>query len=534
MGDFVDVIATQEIDAIGPYMTATEVVGNVGSYTAPGVDPAYIVVEVTIMGTAGLPDPLFPQEAGVRTRVEGMMTDSSRNIDVSAIDMDCNGSVTFREPAWVANFTVEPGLPGIGKKGRWRVRFPQGGNFEPPTQNIGARVSGGVLGKNKSGLDFNEYQLPTGEFLYPELLVPGNPPPRNNFRDFQYLANGSGPLPLIGSVFESNQLQLGLAASNFYPNQNSIQLSPFPDDTLPPLTCTPGTFASVARPVFTSAPNPPFAGVTVTLDGTASTPPTGPFAWSQIVNPGDPVVTITNANKAKARFIAPVVGGPQTLAFQLIVGGDAFTPASAPATLLVPIVVPPPGTPPTVTASSAPASTVASGAAVTLTASAVDPANGALTFTWAAPAGIILTPAAADGSVQTFTAPIVPQLMAPQSFTFTVTATSAASGLSATTNVTVVVNPQADIVLVTVATYRTKKARLVVTATDFTPGVQITCTLDIINQATGEQYSAIMGPSIPSAPGVFQVFFTNIPPPNVITLTSSGGGSSTTGVTTLR
>ena len=44
------------------------------------------------------------------------------------------------------------------------------------------------------------------------------------------------------------------------------------------------------------------------------------------------------------------------------------------------------------------------------------------------------------------------------------------------------------------ATYRTKKARLVVTATDFTPGVQITCTLDIINQATGEPYSAIMGP----------------------------------------
>ena len=203
------------------------------------------------MGTSGMPDPLFPQEAGVRTRVEGMMTDSTRNIDVSAIDMDCNGNVTFREPAWVSNFTVEPGLPGIGKKGRWRVRFPQGGNFEPPTQNIGARISGGGLGKNKSGLDFNEYQLPTGEFLYPELLVPGNPPPRNNFRDFQYLVNGSGPLPLIGSVFESTQLQLGLAPSNFYPNQNSIQLNPFPDDTLPPLTCTPGTFTSVARPVFT-------------------------------------------------------------------------------------------------------------------------------------------------------------------------------------------------------------------------------------------------------------------------------------------
>ncbi|HEV7673356.1 MAG TPA: hypothetical protein VGQ12_02375, partial [Candidatus Angelobacter sp.] len=266
-----------------------------------------------------------------------------------------------------------------------------------------------------------------------------------------------------------------------------------------------------------------------------STPPTGPFVWSQIINPGDPVVTILNANKAKASFVAPVVAAPQNLAFQLIVGGDGFTPASAPATVLVPIVVPAPNTPPTVTASSAPGSPVASGTAVTLTASAVDPASGALTFSWTAPAGIVLTPASPDGSLQTFTAPIVPQLTAPLSLTFSVTATSAASGLtSAPVTVTVVVNPQVDIITVTVATYRTKKARLVVTATDFTPGVEITCTLDIINQATGQPYSAIMGPSIPSAPGVFQVFFTNIPPPNLITLTSSGGGSSTTGITTLR
>jgi hypothetical protein len=270
------------------------------------------------------------------------------------------------------------------------------------------------------------------------------------------------------------------------------------------------------------------------LDGTASTPPTGPFAWSQIINPGDPVVTILNANKAKASFVAPVVAAPQNLAFQLIVGGDGFTPASAPATVLVPIVVPAPNTPPTVTASAS-GNPVASGAAVTLTASAVDPASGALTFNWTAPAGIVLTPAAPDGSVQTFIAPIVPQLTAPQTLTFSVTATSAASGLtSAPVTVVVVVNPQADIIQVTVATYRTKKARLVVTATDFTPGVEITCTLDIINQATGLPYSAVMGPSIPAAPGVFQVFFTNIPSPNVITLTSSGGGSSTTGVTTLR
>ena len=95
--------------------------------------------------------------------MEGFTTDPTRTVDVSAIDYDCNGNVTFREPSWVANFPIEPGLPGIGKRGRWRMRFPQGGQFMPPTQNIGARVSGAVLGKNKSGSDSGEYQLPTGD-----------------------------------------------------------------------------------------------------------------------------------------------------------------------------------------------------------------------------------------------------------------------------------------------------------------------------------------------------------------------------------
>jgi hypothetical protein len=536
VGDFVDVIATQEVDDQGPYMTATEVVGNIGAFTAPGIDPAYIVVEVTIMGTAAAPDPAFPQEAGVRTRVEGMTTDPFRAVDVSAIDYDCNGSITFREPSWVANFPVEPGPPGIGKRGRWRVRFPQGGNFQPPTQNIGARVSGGVLGKNKSGLDTNEYQLPTGEFIYPELMTPGNPPPPFNFQDFVYLVNGSGPLPLQGSVFDSTQIQLGLAPLPFYPNQNSGQLNPFPNDTVPPLTCIPGTFTSVARPQFASNPNPPFAGVTVTLDGTASTPVAGPFAWSQIINPGDPVVTINNPNSAKATFLAPTVAGSQNLTFQLIVGGDGFVPASAPATVIVPIVVPPANTPPVVTATSSPANPVASGAPVTLTATAVDPAGGALSFTWVQTSGpaVVLTPAAADGSVQTFTAPIIPDLTAPTPLIFQVTATSATSTLAGTTTVTVVVNPQTDIVIIASAAYRTKKARLDVTATDFTPGVTLTVTLDIINQATGQPYTAVMGPAIPGGPGVFDIIIANVPPPNLITITSSGGGVTTSGITVLR
>lgn len=541
VGDWVDVIGTQEVDPLTgqPYMTATEVSGNVGVFTAQGVDPAYIHIEVTLMGTAATPDPNFPQEAGVRTRVEGFTTDWSRPVDVSAVDYDCNGNVTFREPSWVANFPVEPGPPNIGKRGRWRVRFPQGGNFMPPTQNIGARVSGAVLGKNKSGLDTGEYQLPTGEFIYPELLDEGNPPVPFNFNDFQYLTNGSGPLPLLGSVFDSIQVQLGLAGNPFYPNQNTGELSPFPYDTTPAVTCFAGTSTSVARATFSSNPNPPFAGVAVTLDGTLSTPPSGPFQWSQVLNPGDPVVNIQNATAAKATFIAPTVASSQNLTFQLVVGGNGTIPASAPATVIVPIVVPPAGTAPVVTLTSSPANPVVGGTVVTLTATAVDPASGALTFNFTAPAGVALSAQTVNpnGSVSvTFTAPPVPALTAPLQLVFGVTATSAASGLtSAVANATVTVtNPGADIVTIVNATYRTKKARLDVTATDFTPGVQLTATLDIINQATGQPISAVMGPVIPASQGFYNVIFANIPSPNVIFITSSGGGSTQTGVTVLR
>src|ERR1041385_1994303 len=47
------------------------------------------------------------------------------------------------------------------------------------------------------------------------------------------------------------------------------------------------------------------------------------------------------------------------------------------------------------------------------------------------------------------------------------TATSATSALSGTTTVTVVVNPQTDTVLITVADYRPKQSRLDINATDF-------------------------------------------------------------------
>jgi hypothetical protein len=118
---------------------------------------------------------------------------------------------------------------------------------------------------------------------------------------------------------------------------------------------------------------------------------------------------------------------------------------------------------------------------------------------------------------------------------FAVTATSSISGLSsAPASVTVVVNPAVDTVGITNVVYRQSKARLDVTATDFTPGVTLTCTLDIINKATGKPWTGVMGPAVPAAAGTFSITFSNIPAPNLVTVTSSGGGKATSGVTRVR
>ena len=120
--------------------------------------------------------------------------------------------------------------------------------------------------------------------------------------------------------------------------------------------------------------------------------------------------------------------------------------------------------------------------------------------------------------------------------TFQVTATSSVSPnlVSAPATVTVIVQPATDTIVISNVVYRRTKGRLIVNCSDFTPGVTLTATLDIINPATGLQWQGVMGPIIPFAQGVFSLRFSNIPPPNLVTITSDAGGSAQSGITFLR
>jgi hypothetical protein len=553
VGDFVTIKGTQFLDptTFQPFVSATEIVTNLGVYTFPNVDPAYILVEVLLQGTGGSPDPAFPQEAARRTRVEGFSTDPLRNVDISAIDIDACGSLTFRLPTWVSNFPVEQGLPLIGKKGRWRFR-PNGGTFLPPVQNVGAQVSGGLVSVQNNGLVYGYYQLPEPEFIFPEDLVPGNLPPAYNFQDLPFLVSGTGGWPFPGSVYDSQLIQLGLKRAEVpQPQATQIigQLSPWPDQVAAPpaQACVPGDpTAAHALASYKAPVTPIIAGTLVSLSSQGSFPLAGPFVWTQMVNAGDPIVTVNNPNGATANFVAPVVASPLSLTFQLTVGTPGInTPSTG--TVLVPIALTPPNSAPGVSASANPNPVIGDGTSpVTLNATGVDPNGGTISFTWTAPAGITFIETGTGtgtGPTLTFTAPSVPALTAPMVLNFTVVATSSVVGVpaSAPFTVAVTVNPTVDLITIAHVRYLKKIARLVINASDFTPDVVLTVTLagpngesPTINPATGSPYTGVMGPVIPFAPGVFTIRFTNVPPPDLVTVTSSAGGTATSGVTITR
>jgi hypothetical protein len=126
---------------------------------------------------------------------------------------------------------------------------------------------------------------------------------------------------------------------------------------------------------------------------------------------------------------------------------------------------------------------------------------------------------------------------------FTVVATSSIAGVppSAPVNIAVTVNPTEDVITIAHVRYLKKIARLVINASDFTPGVTLTVTLagpngesPTINPATGSPYTGVMGPVIPFADGVFTIRFTNVPPPDLVTIRSSAGGIAVSGVTITR
>jgi hypothetical protein len=521
VGDFVTYAGTLMDGPNGRFISAHTVIANVGIYTTPGDDPAYIAIDVVLQGAPGIPNPGFPQEATAKVRVEGFSTDPSRPIDIFAVDQDCNGVISERAP-WAFEFPVEQGPPTAGAKGRYRF-LPAGGAFLPPPRNIGVRIDypAPAVYNTTLGIVAGRYQAPNFTYIFPENLSIGAPPVPLNFNDLTFLVNGSG-------------------GWGGYGNQPIGQLNPWPGGSAPSLTCTtvpggtpPPPPAASAMAAYTAAANPIVGGTLVTLSAAGSTPTSGPFVWTQVISPADPTVTLAGPTSLTSTFTAPTVAANRNLTFQVSVGGGNSSIAAV-ATVSVPIAPPVNTTPPSISASAVPASPVASGANVTLSATGVDPAGGTLSYTWQAPAGITLTPSGSNGSQQSFTAPTIPPGSPAKVLSFSVTATSSISGLTGSTTVSVTVNPVLDVVTITSVVYRTSKSLLTVNVTDITPGIKLSCTLNTINPSTGQPWTGVMGPAVPAVTGNYTIVFTGLNQPTKVTVTSTGGGAASSGVTSVR
>jgi hypothetical protein len=305
VGDYVTVRGPIVTDAAGKFISAYAVDANVGIFTAPGTRPAYVSIDVILMGTGPLNDVTLAQEGAKRTRVEGFTTDISTVVKVSAVDVNaCTGEALDRYPEWSYQ-AVDPGPPNGAVAGRWRFRpgaplfdlkgFP----FLPPTREVHAiSITGTVPTTN--GLSAGEYTAPNFQFILPENLGIGSPKIPGNFENMPFLVNGSGPR---GGAYVG-------------------QLSPWPG----------GSVAPRAGCAVVGLDQTVTSGATVSLDGSQSLAANLPnkgasYAWSQQSGPS---VVLTNANTVTATFIAPTLAvgaATQTLTFKLTATPNNGSPA---------------------------------------------------------------------------------------------------------------------------------------------------------------------------------------------------------------
>ena len=144
-------------------------------------------------------------------------------------------------------------------------------------------------------------------------------------------------------------------------------------------------------------------GVTVTLDGSASSDPENAnliYAWTQ--SSGTPTVTLTGDTTATPTFTAPAnLSADAVLEFSLVVNDGVSDSAAATVTITITGVNDPP------TANAGADQTVAEGASVTLNGSGNDPDgdNDALTYAWTQTDGEDVSLSGDTTATPTFTAP---------------------------------------------------------------------------------------------------------------------------------
>jgi len=479
VGDYITFAGTRikDVGRNGFYISAHTIVNNIAIYTAAGIDPAYVTIGVSLIGTGGLII-LGVAEAAIRTRFEGMTTDETRLIRLFGNDINpVNGVVTDRE--WG---TILPQIPPTGPvRGRWRFRPPctgavatdkvctppPAGVFVPPTREVRAVITGlqqfltGTHTPNPAsqvppsgaitvttaittanGIFYGQYHAPINQYIFPE-NIPGNVIPENNFNTIDFLAQGG------------------------YRTVTGVQakvLNPWPSNILPsPFVCP--------IPTIIGSPYSVGFGGSVTLSGGINANATSPttLSWIAGTAPGGTNLNgaLTNANTTQPIFNAGAGGGvPAGTYFLTFTASNVCGIVTASGTITV-------GAAPLPVVNPILNQTVNVGAGVSMLATSNS--LPAPTFAWVqtggpavalATAPVAPTPPNTAASRATFT-PLVAGV-----YTFNVTATNV-GGTSPATPVVITVNAAGPLTNITVlsVSYRVAQQRLVVTASSADPTV---------------------------------------------------------------
>ncbi|KAJ7145994.1 hypothetical protein C8R44DRAFT_656035 [Mycena epipterygia] len=279
VGDYVTFSGIKTADGV---LEIYELEANLGFYTAPGTQPAYVVAVAAQYAIVN-PDPTLETD---ETRATAMATDASITLNWFAIDVDpCTGAETERNLQ-----LVEPseGAP-VG-----RATFRLGKtDASPVTREVGFRYSNGVV-PGPRGIIAGQYIQPIFTYVFPELVAFGDPEPVNQFDLFPYLAMGSGPF-----VY-GNYLEVPPATPT-----TVGQLSPWPGN-IPPGT--------------TSCPPPSTSTGTATASSASST---------STAKPDIIIILSATTRNQKGETMTSVTALTSSLTAQLymaIIGADAVLP----------------------------------------------------------------------------------------------------------------------------------------------------------------------------------------------------------------
>jgi hypothetical protein len=217
VGDYVNYVGMMDKDDQGYFISLHGLEAELGVYTSPGLDPAYVFVEEALQGTLGARWPLdattlIPQEATSIFKLIGFTSDPSRTISVEIFDDDANVNPLNRTlaPTRLATKIVPTNLAQLGRfKMIWaakedarvvrrnvRVKLsdattaPFVSQLAPGTASnelpAGLLPTGASL---RGGYAYGQYEAPISEYISPEITrfgVKGWPVPVN-FEDFCFL-----------------------------------------------------------------------------------------------------------------------------------------------------------------------------------------------------------------------------------------------------------------------------------------------------------------------------------------------------------